>query len=111
MTTTTAPVQQQQRSEKDPMRFHLHYHHGKGKGKGKAGTLRTPAGAVLWSASRRGWSERNGDRRVPGHQLCEPLSAWALVNHVIQFLENSWHGLLNGTGVDPRRSSCSTSSS
>lgn len=26
---------------------------------------------------------------------------WVLVNHVVHFLSNSWHGLLNGTGFDP----------
>jgi len=26
---------------------------------------------------------------------------WVLANHVIHFLSNSWHGLLNGQGFDP----------
>jgi uncharacterized membrane protein len=26
---------------------------------------------------------------------------WVLVNHVVHFLSNSWHGLLNGQGFDP----------
>jgi len=29
------------------------------------------------------------------------ILAWVLANHVIQFLGNSWHGLLNGSGFDP----------
>jgi uncharacterized membrane protein len=29
------------------------------------------------------------------------IVAWVLANHVIHFLSNSWHGLLNGTGFDP----------
>src|SRR5208283_4644430 len=29
------------------------------------------------------------------------ILAWVLSNHVIHFLENSWHGLLNGQGFDP----------
>ncbi|HEV2997779.1 MAG TPA: DUF1003 domain-containing protein [Solirubrobacteraceae bacterium] len=29
------------------------------------------------------------------------ILAWVLTNHVIHFLSNSWHGLLNGTGFDP----------
>ena len=29
------------------------------------------------------------------------ILAWVLANHVVRFLGNSWHGLLNGTGFDP----------
>lgn len=29
------------------------------------------------------------------------ILAWVFTNHVIHFLSNSWHGLLNGTGFDP----------
>ena len=29
------------------------------------------------------------------------ILAWVLANHVIHFLSNSWHGLLNGQGFDP----------
>jgi uncharacterized membrane protein len=29
------------------------------------------------------------------------IVAWVLANHVIRFLSNSWHGLLNGHGFDP----------
>jgi uncharacterized membrane protein len=29
------------------------------------------------------------------------ILAWVLANHVIHFLSNSWHGLLNGNGFDP----------
>ena len=29
------------------------------------------------------------------------ILAWVLTNHVIHFLSNSWHGLLNGSGFDP----------
>ncbi len=29
------------------------------------------------------------------------IVAWVLANHVIHFLSNSWHGLLNGSGFDP----------
>jgi uncharacterized membrane protein len=29
------------------------------------------------------------------------IVAWVLSNHVIHFLENSWKGLMNGTGFDP----------
>jgi uncharacterized membrane protein len=29
------------------------------------------------------------------------ILAWVLANHVVHFLNNSWHGLLNGQGFDP----------
>ena len=29
------------------------------------------------------------------------IAAWVLVNHVVGFLTNSWHGLLHGRGFDP----------
>ena len=29
------------------------------------------------------------------------ILAWVLANHVIHFLSDSWHGLLNGKGFDP----------
>jgi uncharacterized membrane protein len=29
------------------------------------------------------------------------IVAWVLANHVVHFLSNSWHGLLNGNGFDP----------
>ena len=29
------------------------------------------------------------------------ILAWVLANHVVRFLSNSWHGLLNGSGFDP----------
>jgi uncharacterized membrane protein len=29
------------------------------------------------------------------------ILAWVIANHVIHFMSNSWHGLLNGNGFDP----------
>jgi uncharacterized membrane protein len=29
------------------------------------------------------------------------ILAWVFVNHLVSFLTNSWHGLLNGKGFDP----------
>ena len=29
------------------------------------------------------------------------IATWVLVNHVVGFLANSWHGLLHGRGFDP----------
>jgi uncharacterized membrane protein len=102
--TTTAPVQQQQRSEKDPMRFHLHYQHGKGKGKGKG----NGKGGDSPYAGGSSFMERVSEAVASGMGTVAFLVissalilGWVLVNHVIQFLENSWHGLLNGKGFDP----------
>ncbi len=94
MTATTAPVQQQQRSQTDPMRFHLHYRHGKGGDSPYAGgssfmervseTVASGMGTVAFL--------------VIGSAI---ILGWVLVNHVVQFLDSSWHGLLNGKGFDP----------
>jgi uncharacterized membrane protein len=101
MTATTAPVQQEQqqrRSEKDPMRFHLHYHHGKRKGKGGDSPY----------ADGSSFMERVSEAVASGMGTVAFLVissviilGWVLVNHVIQFLESSWDGLLNGKGFDP----------
>jgi len=98
MTTTTAPVQPQQRSEKDPMRFHLHYQQGKGKGKGGD----SPYAGGSSFMERVSEAVASGMGTVAFLVISSAIIlAWVLVNHVIQFLENSWHGLLNGKGFDP----------
>ena len=98
MTATTAPVQQhqQQRSEKDPMRFHLHYHPGK------------PKGGDSPYAGGSSFMERVSEAVASGMGTVAFLVissviilGWVLVNHVIQFLQSSWDGLLNGKGFDP----------
>jgi uncharacterized membrane protein len=101
MTATTAPVQQEQqqrRSEKDPMRFHLHYHHGKRKGKGGD----SPYAGGSSFMERVSEAVASGMGTVAFLVISSVIIlGWVLVNHVIQFLESSWDGLLNGKGFDP----------
>jgi uncharacterized membrane protein len=98
MTTTTAPEQAQLQADRDPMRFHLHYQHAKSKSKGRASAY----------AGGSSFMERVSEAVASGMGTVAFLVAssaiilgWVLVNHVIQFLGNSWHGLLNGKGFDP----------
>jgi uncharacterized membrane protein len=95
MTATTAPVQQQQRSEKDPMRFHPHYH-----GKGKGGDSPYAGGSSFME--RVSEAVASGMGTVAFLVISSVIIlGWVLVNHVVQFLDSSWHGLLNGKGFDP----------
>ncbi len=96
MTTTTAPEQPKLQSERDPMRFHLHYRHGKGK-----------VGASPYAGGS-SFMERVSEAVASGMGTVAFLVVssavilgWVLVNHVTQFLGNSWQGLLNGKGFDP----------
>ena len=98
MTTTTAPEPRQLQADRDPMRFHLHYQHGKSGGKGGASPY----------AGGSSFMERVSEDVASGMGTVAFLVVssavilgWVLVNHVIQFLGNSWHGLLNGKGFDP----------
>ena len=97
MTTTTAPEQQLQ-AERDPMRFHLHYQQAK-SGK-KAGASPYAGGSSFM--------ERVSEAVASGMGTVAFLVVssaiiigWVLVNHVHKFLDQSWHGLLNGKGFDP----------
>jgi uncharacterized membrane protein len=94
MTTTTAPEPRQPQAARDPMRFHLHYQHGKG------GTSPHADGSSFM--------ERVSEAVASGMGTVTFLIVssaiilgWVLVNHVAQFLETSWQGLLNGKGFDP----------
>lgn len=96
MTATTAPEVREPQAGKDPMRFHLHYQRGKGK---------DGASAYAGGSS---FMERVSESVASGMGTVAFLVAssavilgWVLVNHVVQFLNNSWHGLLNGKGFDP----------
>ena len=96
MTATTAPVQQQQRSEKDPMRFHLHYQHGKGK------AADSPYAGGSSFMERVSEAVASGMGTVAFLVISSVvILGWVLVNHVVQFLQSSWDGLLNGKGFDP----------
>ena len=98
MTTTTVPEPRQPQAKRDPMRFHLHYQHGNSSGKG--GTSPHADGSSFM--------ERVSEAVASGMGTVTFLVVssaiilgWVLVNHVVQFLESSWQGLLNGKGFDP----------
>jgi len=97
MTTTTAPEQQLQPA-RDPLRFHLHYQQVKGKG--KAGASPYAGGSSFMERVSEGVASGMG---TVAFLLVSSaiILGWVLVNHVIQFLDASWHGLLNGKGFDP----------
>jgi uncharacterized membrane protein len=98
MTTTTAPELRQPQTERDPMRFHLHYQHGKSRGKGGA----SPCVGGSSCMERVSEAVASGMGTVAFLVVSSAIIlGWVLVNHVIQFLEASWHGLLNGKGFDP----------
>jgi uncharacterized membrane protein len=78
----------------DPMRHHKHYtdsKHGPSPYAGGSSFMERVSEAVA-----RGMG-------TVGFLLVSSavILAWVLSNHVINFLSNSWHGLLNGHGFDP----------
>jgi uncharacterized membrane protein len=79
----------------DPLRFHQHY--------------RTSAGGddSLYAGGS-SFMERVSEGVASGMGTVSFLVissaiiiGWVLVNHVVQFLDHSWHGLLTGKGFDP----------
>jgi uncharacterized membrane protein len=78
----------------DPMRFHKHYTDSK---KGPS-----PYAGGSSFMERMSEAVASGMGTV-GFLLISSgvIVAWVLTNHVIHFLSNSWHGLLNGSGFDP----------
>jgi uncharacterized membrane protein len=86
--------EQQQPVAKDPMRHHKHYRDGEAKPSPYAGGS--------------SFMERVSEAVARGMGTVSFLLvssavivAWVLANHVVHFLSNSWHGLLNGSGFDP----------
>jgi uncharacterized membrane protein len=80
--------------EKDPMRHHKHYRDDEAKQSPYAGGS--------------SFMERVSEAVASGMGTVAFLLvssavilAWVLANHVVHFLSNSWHGLLNGSGFDP----------
>jgi uncharacterized membrane protein len=78
----------------DPMRHHKHYQestHGPSPYAGGSSFMERLSEAV---ASGMG---------TVGFLLVSTaiILAWVFANHVLHFLSNSWHGLLNGSGFDP----------
>jgi uncharacterized membrane protein len=89
---TTVP--ERQGSARDPKRHYVHYRRGK------------PGGSAYAGGS--SFMERVSEAVASGMGTVAFLVVssavilgWVLVNHVIQFLGNSWHGLLDGKGFDP----------
>jgi uncharacterized membrane protein len=82
-------------AQSDPLRFHQHY--------------RKPAdGDDSPYAGGSSFMERVSEGVASGMGTVSFLVissaiiiGWVLVNHVIQFLSASWHGLLDGKGFDP----------
>src|ERR1700736_6297923 len=78
------------------MRFHLHYHHRKAKG----GDSPYAGGSSFME--RVSEAVASGMGTVAFLVISSVIIlGWVLVNHVIQFLQSSWDGLLNGKGFDP----------
>jgi uncharacterized membrane protein len=80
--------------ERDPLRHHKHYEdskHGASPYAGGSSFMERVSEAV---ASGMG---------TVGFLIVSSvvIVAWILANHVIHFLSDSWHGLLNGHGFDP----------
>jgi uncharacterized membrane protein len=91
---TTAAAEQPYSPKKEPMRHHTHYQeskHGPSSYAGGSSFMERVSEAV---ASGMG---------TVGFLLISSavIVAWVLTNHVFHFLNNSWHGLLNGNGFDP----------
>jgi uncharacterized membrane protein len=96
MTATMVP--EQQRSLKDPLRHYLHYQHGKDRSK-DAGSPYAGGSSFMERVSE---AVASGMGTVAFLVISSAIIlGWVLVNHVVAFLDDSWHGLLNGKGFDP----------
>jgi uncharacterized membrane protein len=92
--TAIEPQQQPSASALDPMRHHTHYSEGNTKESPYAG------GSSFMERLSEGVASGMG---TVGFLLVSSavIIAWVLSNHVVHFLEQSWKGLLNGSGFDP----------
>src|SRR5579862_9053322 len=79
---------------KDPLRFHKHYQ--------ASGETSSPYAGGSSFMERVSEAVASGMGTV-GFLIVSSMLiiGWVLANHVIHFLSNSWHGLLNGRGFDP----------
>jgi uncharacterized membrane protein len=97
-TTAPAPVLDKQPpagpAAPDPMRHHKHYTDS------KHGSSPYAGGSSFMERVSEGVASGMG---TVGFLLVSSavILAWVLSNHVIHFLSDSWHGLLNGHGFDP----------
>jgi uncharacterized membrane protein len=78
----------------DPLRYHAHYQESSDRGSPYAG------GSSFMERVSEGVASGMG---TVGFLLVSSavIVAWVLTNHVVKFLSNSYHGLLNGSGFDP----------
>ena len=78
----------------DPLRHHTHY------AEGKQGSSPYAGGSSFMERVSEAVASGMG---TVGFLLVSSgvIVAWVLTNHVVHFLGNSWHGLLDGTGFDP----------
>jgi len=78
----------------DPLRHHTHYQDRDGSASPYAG------GSSFMERVAEGVARGMG---TVGFLLVSTsvILAWAFTNHVVRFLSNSYHGLLNGHGFDP----------
>jgi uncharacterized membrane protein len=98
MTTTAVPEQRQPEPDRDPMRFHVHYQRAKS---GRKGGPSPYAGGSSFM-ERVSEAVASGMGTVAFLLISSTIIlGWVLVNHVVHFLGNSWHGLLHGKGFDP----------
>src|SRR5260370_37681297 len=93
MAATTAS-EQQHRSGRDPLRHYLHYQQDKDGASAYAG------GSSFMERVSEAVASGMG---TVGFLIVSSglILAWVLSNHVVHFLSNSYHGLLNGSGFDP----------
>jgi uncharacterized membrane protein len=94
MSTATSSVQRPAAPSADPMRFHKHYQqskHGASPYAGGSSFMERLSEAVASGMGTVGFLIVSST----------VILAWVLANHVVKFLSNSWHGLVNGHGFDP----------
>jgi uncharacterized membrane protein len=89
---TTLPVPVPLEPKKDPLRHHEHYR--------DTGDSSYAGGSSFMERVSEGVASGMG---TVGFLLVSSgvIIAWVLANHVVNFLSNSWTGLLNGKGFDP----------
>lgn len=91
---TTTPQAPQAATKPDPMRHHKHYaesKHGPSPYAGGSSFMERVAEAVASGMGTVGFLIVS----------TSVIVAWVVTNHVVHFLSNSYHGLLNGHGFDP----------
>jgi uncharacterized membrane protein len=98
MTATTVPDEQQSQPRADPLRHYLHYQHAKRKSKDDG----SPYAGGSSFMERVSEAVASGMGTVAFLVISSAIIVgWVLVNHVVGFLDDSWHGLLKGKGFDP----------